>query len=141
VSGDNEAQNAQANNSGRDEKGRFVKGQWAGGPGRPPRAREEAYLAVLRELLSLGKFAEIVKAQILKAGGGDLQAAQWLTDYAIGKPRQQIAIEREAETPNTNVAELSDEELLEIISAAEGDTERSEGRTGAPAAGKGAGGT
>ncbi len=76
----------------RDERGRFVRG-WRGGPGRPPRAVEEQYLAALREALSLDDWRAIVARAVEQAKRGDATARQFLAHYAMGKPVERADID------------------------------------------------
>jgi hypothetical protein len=66
----------------RDERGRFLPGN-PGGPGRPPRSTEVAYLQRLTEALSPEVFSEIVRSIAEKAKGGDLKAAELLCRYIL----------------------------------------------------------
>lgn len=122
----------------RGEGGRFGVGN-KGGPGRPPKAREAAYAAVLREILTLGEWGIIVRAAILRAQNGDAQARQWLTDYAIGRAPQAVDIrhvEGEEASLEEQFAGYSDEELLAILAAVEGGgTATANGGAGASGAG------
>ena len=77
----------------RDGNGRFVKGNQAakgssGGPGRPPKKREERYQELLKEAVTYKQFKAIVKMVAGKAEGGDLAAAKLLFEYLLGKPPQ-----------------------------------------------------
>ncbi|MEM3460242.1 MAG: hypothetical protein QXO24_03390 [Candidatus Micrarchaeaceae archaeon] len=74
----------------RDARGRFIPGT-AGGPGRPPRAAEEAYLEALKSAVSLSRFRRIVAAIAEKAEKGDVRAFVALAKY--------ILLPAEARTP------------------------------------------
>lgn len=76
----------------RDEKGRFVKGHNAPGPGRPPRATEADYLAAMTEIVTLDSWRAIVKRALADALQGDSRARAWLSGYLIGKPPQILDI-------------------------------------------------
>lgn len=41
---------------GRSEAGKFVKGLWQGGPGRPPKAHEDKYRNIFSETITPEKF-------------------------------------------------------------------------------------
>jgi hypothetical protein len=65
--------------------GRFVKGT-KGGPGRPPKAKEEKYLAMFRETVPPAEFAKATLAVLRKAQEGDVKAWTALARYALGVP-------------------------------------------------------
>lgn len=67
----------------RDERGRFVAGN-GGGPGRPRRAIEREYLAVISEAVSLEDWRAIVSHAVAVAKQGDDKARAWLAKYVIG---------------------------------------------------------
>ena len=68
---------------GRDAVGRFSTGNNYG-QGRPPRAVERDYLAVLSERLSLDDWRSIVDRAVADASSGDARARDWLSRYALG---------------------------------------------------------
>lgn len=106
----------------REPDGRLRPGH-PGGPGRPSKARELAYIAILREILTASEFAFIVRSAILRAQNGDAQARQWLSDYAIGKPGQSIDVRHvDGSEPSLEeqFASYSDAELEAILAAAAG---------------------
>lgn len=69
----------------RDDKGRFVKGHSIRSPGRPPVKAEEKYLDVLKEELTIDRWAAIVRRAIVDAVQGDGRAREWLGNYAMGR--------------------------------------------------------
>jgi len=75
--------------SGRDNQGRFSKGN-PGGPGRPRRAVEEDYLAALSDQLSIERWENIVTRAIEDAENGDHRARDWIARYALG-PSPKVA--------------------------------------------------
>ncbi len=75
--------------SGRDNQGRFSKGN-PGGPGRPRRAVEEDYLAALSDQLSIERWENIVSKAIQDAENGDHRARDWIARYALG-PSPKVA--------------------------------------------------
>jgi len=75
--------------SGRDNQGRFSKGN-PGGPGRPRRAVEEDYLAALSDQLSIERWENIVSKAIEDAENGDHRARDWIARYALG-PSPKVA--------------------------------------------------
>jgi hypothetical protein len=68
----------------RDERGRFTAGN-PGGPGRPHRAVEREYLAVLGDGVSLDDWRAIVGAAVEGAKAGDARAREWLARYLLGE--------------------------------------------------------
>ena len=70
----------------RQANGRWLPGS-RGGPGRMSRASEARYLARLTALLTDDEWARVVSSAIERAAEGDAVARQWLSNYAIGRPR------------------------------------------------------
>ena len=70
---------------GRDGHGRFVAGN-AGGPGRPRRDTERAYVTALAEACPPERWRLIVARAVADAEGGDAKAREWLGTYLLGKP-------------------------------------------------------
>jgi len=68
---------------GRDDLGRFSAGNNYG-QGRPPRAVERDYLAVLSESVSLDDWRGIVGRAVADASSGDARARDWLSRYVLG---------------------------------------------------------
>ena len=64
----------------RDKKGRFVKGN-SGGPGRPPKEREERYYEIAMNTVTFKDWQEIIKRAVSDAKRGDDKARKWLSDY------------------------------------------------------------
>lgn len=130
----------QGQTEGRDERGRFAAGN-RGGPGRPPKAREAAYQAVVQEVVSLGAWAKVVAEALVRAQAGDSQARQWLGEFLIGKPKQSLGISLDHSSGADEFEHLSDDELAAAIAAAEAEAARyGEDAGGAGAAGGSAGG-
>lgn len=73
---------------GRDESGKFKKGEYRGGPGRPKAEREAAYMRILSQAVKPEDWIEIVDRAVLDAKRGDATARKWLADYLIGPPVQ-----------------------------------------------------
>ena len=71
--------------NGRDRGGRFAPGN-AGGPGRPRRATERAYLDALTEACPPETWKLIVESAVMNAGRGDRYAREWLSSYLMGRP-------------------------------------------------------
>lgn len=79
----------------RDKKGRFVKGN-PGNPnakGRPRRDTEDKYLQALHSSVTNGDWKAICKKATEQAKSGDKAARQWLSDYLLGKPVQNLIVE------------------------------------------------
>ncbi len=73
-----------SNDNGRDQTGRFVKGN-PGGPGRPTRSIERDYLAALGDAVSLCDWQTICRNAVTAALNGDAKARDWITKHVIGK--------------------------------------------------------
>lgn len=86
--------------TGRTNDGRFAPGN-AGGPGRPRRATEEAYLLATLNACPLEAWEEIVTAAVEAAKAGDWKAREWLAGYLLG--------EAKAPSPTPTAALVSDE--------------------------------
>jgi len=71
----------------RDGNGRFVKGD-SGGPGRPPRAKEEQYYEIMRSACSFAEWRKIIKKAVEQAKRGNHPARKFLADYLLGPPLQ-----------------------------------------------------
>lgn len=97
----------------RDKKGRFVKGN-PGNPnakGRPKRDTEDKYLQALRDSVPLKEWKAICNRAIKDAKGGDRSARQWLSDYLLGKPIQELRVD--AKTDLTIILGWDDAEETE----------------------------
>lgn len=106
--------------SDRDAQGKFQKGG-PGGPGRPAKARELAYLAVLREEVTLEDWRRVIQAAKADAtnaspldGPTRDKARRFLADYLIGRPAQTIHLDDEQSVYDA-YDELSDEALEAIV--------------------------
>ncbi len=69
----------------RDRSGRFVEGN-PGGPGRPKRESEVAYVRVLAEECPLDVWRQVVRRAVISAKKGDPRAREWLGRYLVGTP-------------------------------------------------------
>jgi len=81
----------------RDARGRFVSGNGVakgnkGGPGRPPKKREERYYEILVSTVTYTDWTAIVKKAADQARRGDATARKWLADYIVGTPVQNLDI-------------------------------------------------
>lgn len=72
----------------RDEKGRFKKGA-SGNPGGRP-IDQSKYLKKIDTALTFKSWRAIIKKAIEQAERGDSKARQWLSDYVLGKPTQNV---------------------------------------------------
>ena len=87
---------------GRNDKGQFIKGHkpLTTGPisthgkktGRRKRSTEEKYLKWMAARVKKADWDTITDTAIARAKSGDNVARQWLSDYLIGKPQQQLDI-------------------------------------------------
>lgn len=71
---------------GRDSNGRFKKGEYRGGPGRPKKERELEYYRILELSVSSDDWAVICVKAVEQAKRGDAVARKFLADYLIGPP-------------------------------------------------------
>ena len=76
----------------RGKDGKFIKGS-GGGPGRPPKKREERYSEIMLSCVTFVEWEKIVKKAASQAKGGNAVARKWLSDYLMGPPvqRQEIS--------------------------------------------------
>ncbi|MBA4107357.1 MAG: hypothetical protein C0485_16550 [Pirellula sp.] len=70
-------------NDGRDPSGRFAPG-CSGGPGRPSRSTEHAYVRVTIAGVTPERWAKIVERAAVDAEAGDPTARAWLTRILCG---------------------------------------------------------
>ena len=75
----------------RDENGKFIKGG-KGGPGRPPKQREERFYEITLSTVTYAKWEKVVSKALDQAIHGDTSARKWLSDYLIGPPTQKTEI-------------------------------------------------
>jgi hypothetical protein len=71
---------------GRDEKGKFKKGEYRGGPGRPKKNREDRFYEILVTTVTNEDWIEIIKRAMFDAKRGDTSARTWLSNYYAGPP-------------------------------------------------------
>ena len=69
----------------RTKEGKFVKGN-GGGPGRPKRITERAYLDIITSVCTPDIWRGVVNKALEDAQKGDSKAREWLASYVIGKP-------------------------------------------------------
>jgi len=89
---------------------KFEKGN-PGGPGRPPRESEAAYLKTMLDGCTQADWDAITKRAVKDAKIGSWRAREWLSNYLLGKPiiRTQISgpDDQPIETTSTVVLDLS----------------------------------
>lgn len=68
----------------RQPNGHFAAGN-PGGPGRPPRATERAYLATMLEVVTREEWQAVVQRALDDAKNGDARARLFLATYLLGK--------------------------------------------------------
>ena len=120
----------------RDEKGRFIKGAWKGGPGRPAKTREEKYRSIFSETIPPEKFKascyqvwlDSVGKRLGKTGNleDDPRSTPYtrtnafgrIASYAIGKPIQPVLLDHAEGTLLDVFREMSDENLDQVIAEA-----------------------
>jgi hypothetical protein len=83
---------------GRKADGTFTAGN-TGGPGRPPRATEMAYMRATMDGCSPADWQAIVAKAVEDAKAGDAKAREWLAIHLIGK------VERQAPSPTIAAAD------------------------------------
>lgn len=81
---------------GRDNKGRFVKGN-RGGPGNPQARNVSNWRRALADTVSNADVKKVAKELTKAAKGGEPWAIRELLDRCLGKPQVQIALEVETE--------------------------------------------
>ena len=79
----------------RDDKGQFVKGH-SGGPGRPPKQREEKYYDLLMTSVPFERWVKIVRKAAEQAERGDQAARTWLSNYLVGKPDENMNLKSDS---------------------------------------------
>jgi len=82
---------------GRDENGRFVKGQSGNPNGRPAKKREERFMEITLSAVTYTDWREIIKKAIAQARRGDNQARKFLADYLLGPPPQKHEVKSDGE--------------------------------------------
>lgn len=98
-------------NTGRNPDGTFAPGN-PGGPGRPPRATERQYMAVVMTACDLDAWRAIVERAVEDAKNGDGAARAWLASYLLGRPdRARVALQpsRVLALEQAGVDEVADE--------------------------------
>ncbi|MCG3155090.1 MAG: hypothetical protein DKINENOH_01692 [bacterium] len=122
---------------GRNEKGRFVKGEYHGGPGRPRKPQDPTRQQIFAEVITAEKFRAACSQIWLDAVGKKIDHEGRLVDdprstplarcnafariaaYSLGKPIQPILLDEAAGEVLAHFRSLSDAELDQIISVAQ----------------------
>ena len=86
-------------NEGRDNKGRFAKGN-KGGPGHPLSGRVNQLRSMLLEAITEDDLNAIVKQLVTKARGGELTAITEILNRLLGKPAVEISMDVNATSVN-----------------------------------------
>lgn len=79
--------------TGRDNKGRFVKGKWKGGPG-GNRGTSQHYANLFHEIFNDKHFIRVATALYHKAIQGDLKAQMYWLDRQMGKIKETVEIQK-----------------------------------------------
>jgi hypothetical protein len=79
---------------GRDSKGRFVAGQFKGGPGNPLAGKVTKLRLAVLDALSPDDIRRVIKALVMEAEKGSIPACRELLDRTLGKPVEADLIER-----------------------------------------------
>jgi len=82
----------------RGKDGKFIKGS-GGGPGRPPKKREERYLDILISKVTFADWEKIVQKAAKQAAAGNAVARKWLSDYLVGQPPQKHELSTKDDKP------------------------------------------
>ena len=123
--------------SERDEHGRFRKGEYQGGPGRPRKAPEPTRQQVLSEIITPEKFRAVVQQVWLDAVGKKIDKDGKLVDdakstplarstafarlagYVLGKPIQPLLVDNAEGNVLDLFRSMSDAQLDKIITEAQ----------------------
>ena len=102
------------------DDGRFKPG-WRGGPGRPSRVKEEARLAIVREIVTDTDWRALVQSALNDAISGADGATRdrgrrFLADYLIGRPIARVAlgIDDQPQGEQYDLSNMTDDELRAI---------------------------
>ena len=77
----------------RDDKGRFIKGHSGNPKGKP--IDQFKYLKKMGAAVTARDWRDIIDRAVEQAKRGDPRAREWLSDYLMGKPPQQIDMEHD----------------------------------------------
>ncbi len=82
----------------RDQKGRYLPGH-SGGPGRPKKKRDPAYMTIVEEEVTHEDWRAIIRTLKEAALNGEPQAQKLLAAYLLGRPVPAASTEDENEDP------------------------------------------
>ena len=123
--------------SARDEHGRFRKGEYQGGPGRPRKAPEASRQQIFAEIITPEKFRAVVQQVWLDAVGKKIDKDGKLVDdakstplarsnafarlagYVLGKPIQPLLVDNAEGNILDLFRSMSDAQLDQIIAEAQ----------------------
>lgn len=122
---------------GRNEKGRFIKGEYHGGPGRPRTAAAPSRQQILTETVTAEKFKAAIQQVWLDAVGKRIDKDGRLVDdprstplarssafarlaaYMLGKPLQPVLVDNAEGSVLEVFRSMTDEQLDQIIAEAQ----------------------
>lgn len=122
---------------GRNDKGRFIKGEYPGGPGRPRTAAAPSRQQILTETVTAEKFKAAIQQVWLDAVGKKIDKDGRLVDdprstplarsnafarlaaYMLGKPLQPVLVDNAEGSVLDLFRSMSDEQLDQIIAEAQ----------------------
>ena len=99
----------------RDANGRFTK-EYKGGPGRPPKRREERFLEITLSTCTFKDWRDIVKKAVDQARRGNPAARKWLSDYLIGPATNRLDLTTMGESLK-NDGILTDQQRIALLLA------------------------
>ena len=123
--------------SDRDDQGRFKKGEYHGGPGRPRKTPELSRQQILSEIITPGKFRAVVQQVWLDAVGKKIDKDGKLVDdakstplarsnaftrlagYVLGRPIQPLLVDNAEGNVLDLFRSMSDAQLDQIIAEAQ----------------------
>lgn len=79
--------------STRDSRGRFLPGAVNVSPGRPRQNPEIKLKSVFGEVLTREELREIILTHVARAKAGSVNSARLILEYAVGKPRERLAVD------------------------------------------------
>lgn len=124
-------------NTDRDERGRFKKGEYHGGPGRPPKTPEPTRQQIFAEIITPEKFRAVCQQIWLDAIGKKIDKEGKLADdprstplarsnafarlagYVLGKPIQPLLVDNAEGNILDLFRSMSDAQLDQIIAEAQ----------------------
>jgi hypothetical protein len=113
--GNTMTRNTTPQGTARNPDGTFAEGN-SGGPGRPARATERQYMAVVMAACDLDTWQAIVQRAVKDAKDGDSTARAWLASYLLGKPSPRLTAPRPTRVLAMEQAEVDEvaEEVAKV---------------------------